>query len=119
MKRLFFAFITFASAGTVTALAQSNYEPYTFATLAGNPGWGSGDGTGSVARFAEPESVAVDGAGNIYVADINNQTIRKITSAGVVSTLAGLAGSSGSADGTGSAARFAYPYGVAVDSAGN
>ena len=63
--------------------------------------------------------MAVDGSGNVYVADTNNYTIRKITPAGVVSTLAGLAGTSGSADGTGSAARFNYPHGVAVDSSGN
>ena len=61
----------------------------------------------------------MDSAGNVYVADSGNHTIRKVTSAGVVTTLAGLAGSVGSADGTGSAARFSYPSGVAVDSAGN
>ena len=61
----------------------------------------------------------MDSAGNVYVADMYNDTIRKVTAGGVVTTLAGLAGSSGSADGTGSAARFSYPYGVAVDSAGN
>ena len=61
----------------------------------------------------------MDSAGNVYVADTGNHTIRKVTPAGVVTTLAGLAGSLGSADGTGSAARFNYPAGVAVDSAGN
>ena len=89
----------------------------TLAGLAGSAG--SADGTGSAARFNDPVGVAVDSAGNVYVADTDNHTIRKVTPAGVVTTLAGLAGSSGSADGTGSAARFNDPYGVAVDSAGN
>jgi len=89
-------------------------------TLAGLEGsWGSADGTGSAARFYQPDGMAVDGSGNVYVADGANYTIRKITPAGVVSTLAGLAGSQGSADGTGSAARFYHPYGVAVDGSGN
>ncbi|MCE9659205.1 MAG: hypothetical protein K8R60_11650 [Burkholderiales bacterium] len=89
----------------------------TLAGLAGSPG--SADGTGSAARFNVPRGVAVDGAGNVYVADTSNVTIRKITPAGVVSTLAGLAGTGGSADGTGSAARFGQPFGVAVDGSGN
>ena len=89
-------------------------------TLAGAAGQaGSADGTGSAARFYIPHGVAVDGAGNVYVADTENDEIRKITPAGVVTTLAGAAGSIGSADGPGSAARFFQPYGVAVDSAGN
>ncbi len=89
-------------------------------TLAGQPGsFGGADGTGSAARFYSPFGVAVDSAGNIYVADTDNHTIRKVTPAGVVTTIAGLAGSPGSANGTGSAARFIAPNGVAVDSAGN
>ena len=95
------------SAGVVTTLAG----------LAGSSG--STDGTGSAARFNSPRSTAVDSSGNVFVADATNHTIRKVTSAGVVTTLAGSAGSSGSADGTGSAARFYLPQGVAVDSAGN
>jgi hypothetical protein len=89
-------------------------------TLAGSAGLeGSADGTGSAARFSAPYDVAVDGAGNVFVADWGNNTIRKITPSGVVSTLAGSAGLSGSADGTGAAARFNHPIGVAVDGAGN
>jgi SMP-30/Gluconolactonase/LRE-like region/NHL repeat/FG-GAP-like repeat len=88
----------------------------TLAGLAGSSG--STDGTGSAARFFGPRGVAVDNTGVVYVTDANNQTIRKITPAGVVTTLAGLAGSSGSADGAGNTARFNQPSGIAVDSAG-
>jgi sugar lactone lactonase YvrE len=87
-------------------------------TLAGTAGAGAElDGTGSAARFNAPLSVACDTSGNIYVTDGAGQTIRKIVaSTGVVTTLAGTAGSSGSSDGTGSAARFYFPYGVAFSS---
>ncbi|HEX7939518.1 MAG TPA: hypothetical protein VF483_11075 [Gemmatimonadaceae bacterium] len=89
-------------------------------TLAGTARMsGSADGTGADARFLNPAGVAVDSAGNVYVADTGNQVIRKITPAGVVTTLAGTAGMVGSVDGTGAAARFNGPTGVAVDRAGN
>jgi sugar lactone lactonase YvrE len=96
-----------SSAGSVTTIAG----------LAGNGG--STDGTGSAARFDVPTGVAVDSSGNVYVADAGNNVIRKITSSGVVTTIAGLAGTAGSVDGTGAAANFSQPFGVAVDSAGN
>jgi hypothetical protein len=89
-------------------------------TLAGTPGMsGSADGTGPAARFSGPAGVAVDSTGNVYVADQLNGTLRKVTAAGVVTTLAGTAGTTGSADGAGPAARFNVPSGVAVDGAGN
>ena len=89
-------------------------------TLAGLPGAvGGADGTGTNARFNNPEGVAADGGGTVYVADTVSDTIRKITPGGVVTTLAGFYGSLGSADGTGSAARFAYPFGVAIDTSRN
>ncbi len=89
----------------------------TLAGLAGNDG--SSDGMGSAARFFRPSGITVDNEGNLYVSDTNNHTIRKIGPGGVVTTLAGQAGIGGSMDGTGSAARFAWPSGVAVDNAGN
>jgi hypothetical protein len=89
----------------------------TFASTAGRRG--SADGMGAAARFNTPTSVAVDSAGNVHVADQSNHTVRKITAGGVVTTLAGTARMSGSADGTGAAARFSGPGGVAVDSTGN
>ncbi|MBL9214422.1 MAG: hypothetical protein JNG83_02990 [Opitutaceae bacterium] len=88
-------------------------------TLAGTAGTaGTADGTGSAARFTNPSGVGVDAAGNVYVADTGNHVIRKITPAGVVTTLAGSAGTTGSIDGTGTAARFNYPRAVAVDAGG-
>jgi hypothetical protein len=83
---------------------------------------GSADGTNSGARFYQPQGIAVDGAGNLYVTDSGNYTIRKIEHQGTnwaVSTLAGLAGVNGVSDGTGDAARFYYPDGIAVDSSLN
>ncbi|MBI4657525.1 MAG: hypothetical protein HY735_01540, partial [Verrucomicrobia bacterium] len=104
----------------IQSLSQSIYTPYSFTTLAGVASIGSADGTSSAAKFNKPSGVAVDSSGNVYVADLVNNTIRKVTSAGVVTTLAGLASSYATfADGTGSAARFAYPSAVAVDDAGN
>jgi hypothetical protein len=89
----------------------------TFAGTAGTTG--SADGTGAAAQFNYPSAVATDTAGNVYVADAGNNTIRKITPTAVVSTLAGTAGTRGSADGTGAAAQFDFPTGVATDGAGN
>ena len=86
-------------------------------TLAGGTA-GTIDGTGPAARFLSPNGVAVDLAGNVYVADTANSAIRKISPAGVVVTLAGLLGTFGGVDGTGPAARFSSPRGLAVDRSG-
>ncbi len=90
-------------------------------TLAGNPAVpeGNRDGVSTTATFTTPRGLAVDAKGNIYVADTLNQTIRKVSPAGDVSTLAGKAGVSGNADGKGDAARFNGPRGLAVDKDGN
>src|SRR5205823_5587804 len=99
--------------------AQSTYEPYTFTTLAGGGGFNSPEEAGTAARFSVPAGVAVDRAGNVYVADTFNHAIRKVTQAGVVTTLAGLPGTFGSTDGTGGDARFYYPDKLALDNTGN
>jgi sugar lactone lactonase YvrE len=89
-------------------------------TLAGLArSYGSADGTGNVARFFNPQGLAVDSSGNIYVADEANETVRKVTPAGVVTTLAGFPQSAGAADGTGNSARFQNLNDVAVDASGN
>lgn len=85
----------------------------TFAGVLGTAG--SLDGTTTAAEFYYPRGMAIDSSNNIYVADSSNHTIRKITSAGVVTTLAGYAGTPGTANGTGSAAEFYYPNSVATD----
>ena len=109
----------FLAAGVCgVAHAESVYENYTFTTLAGL-GSGSRDGSNNVALFGSPSGVTVDGAGNVYVADTGNDTLRKILPVGRVATVAGLAGSSGSADGTGGGAQFNQPRKAAADSAGN
>src|SRR6266567_7863545 len=110
--------IVLAVLPALSVRAQSTYEPYSFTTFAGLPP-GSADGTGSAARFNSPAGVTVDSAGNTYVADTVNSTIRKITPAGIVTTFAGSAGNAGSANGTGSVARFNFPSALAVDSANN
>lgn len=92
-------------------------------TLAGKAGEsGSNDGVGRDARFDTPEGVAVDDAGNVYVADTLNRTIRKISPSGFVSTVAGTPKANAwplSGDEIGAAARFGYPTDLAVDAAGN
>jgi sugar lactone lactonase YvrE len=85
-------------------------------TIAGTPGaLGWVDGTGREARFSFPSGIAVDGVGNLYVADTNNCAVRKISPSGVVSTLAGQPGVFGTVDGVGENARFFFPATVAVD----
>ena len=88
-------------------------------TLAGQAGQpGSTDATGTNASFDFPSGIVVAPGGFIYVSDTGSETIRCVTSNGVVTTLAGLAGQSGATNATGSVARFSSPLGLAVDSAG-
>ena len=97
--------------GTVTTLAGTS----------GQVGQGSADGVGTAAMFYLPRGISVDSTGtNLYVSDSGNHTIRRIVIlTGTVTTLAGTAGVQGKADGTGSAANFSFPRGIAVSAAGN
>ncbi len=80
---------------------------------------GSADGTGTAATFRCPTGLAIPASGDLYVTDMANHTIRKVTPDGVVTTFAGTAGVPGSADGQGAAARFSSPFALAADSQGN
>jgi sugar lactone lactonase YvrE len=89
-------------------------------TLAGSPGiGGSQDGTGTAALFDGPTGLTIDASGNLYVTDTHNNLIRKVTAAGIVTTVAGNKSTSGSVDGTGTAASFDFPQGIAADASGN
>ena len=84
-------------------------------TFAGQLGVaGSANGTGTNAQFNTPSGLAFDTNGNLFVSDTGNNTIRKITPAGAVSTIAGVAGSSGFADGAAGSAQFSSPLGIVV-----
>jgi len=86
-------------------------------TFAGSGVAGNTDGTGTAASFNNPNGIAIDATGNLYIADLSNHRIRKINSVGEVTTLAG--STSGYLDGTGTAARFSFPQSLVVDNLGN
>lgn len=110
------------SSGTMYVADQSNVRIRSItpagvvSTLAGNGTVDTVDGTGTAATFGSLSDMAVDAAGNVYVVEKYNDSIRRITPAGVVTTLAG--GTAGYADGSGAAAQFNNPTGIDVDSAG-
>jgi sugar lactone lactonase YvrE len=87
-------------------------------TYAGNGTLGGVDGINTVASFSNPTGVAIDSSGNVYVADVGNNKIRKISATGIVTTFAG-SGVQGFADGTSDTASFYYPHSIAVDASGN
>ena len=95
-------------------------SPYAVTTFAGflNGSAGSVDATGNAAKFSSPQDITVDAAGNLYVVDNGNNKIRKITTAGAVTSFAG-SGTAGNKDSTGILATFKAPTGIAIDAAGN
>jgi streptogramin lyase len=110
-------FVADSGSHTVLALDTKTSRVRVLAGVAGTPG--TADGAGAQARFYAPGGLAVDGRGSLFVADIANDTIRKIVIAtGEVTTVAGAGNLQGANDGIGRAARFAYPSGVAVGGGG-
>ncbi|MCX6953872.1 MAG: immunoglobulin domain-containing protein [Verrucomicrobia bacterium] len=107
--------------GGATGAVRLNLSyAYSFNAFAGSGAFGHLDGTGVAAQFRQPAGVALDSAGNLYVADLDDHVVRKITPAGVVTTFAGQPGNfSPSQDGTGTAARIPQPAGIAVDASDN
>ena len=104
----------------VLQVSNARAQTYTWSVFAGlGPQLGSTDGLASEARFYNPNSLIADAAGNLYVTDTFNHTIRKIAPDGSVTTLAGSARNSGTANGTGATARFSSPNGIALDASGN
>lgn len=91
-----------------------NWWKTTVSTYAGTTVAGYADGNKAVAQFNNVEGIAVDPQGNLYIADADNNRIRKITVAGIVSTIAGT-GVAGFADGNASVAKFSKPTGIALD----
>lgn len=103
------------------APAGTNWISSTIAGGLSGPA-GSKDGTNGAAQFNYPLGITIDGAGNLYVADTYNDTIRRVAPEGtnwVVTTIAGTAGTDGETDGTNQNASFAYPVGIAADRMGN
>jgi sugar lactone lactonase YvrE len=123
MKRyLFFVILTFVSSNmSMISCTQTPVRPFSTAmlvTTVAGPNFEVANAVANVASFDGPRGTAVDAKGNVYVADQNNNLIRKISAAGLVTTLAG-SGTQGSSNGIGTAASFARPEGVAIDGAGN
>src|SRR5579863_10369265 len=106
-------------AAPLCASTAGSVPSYTIDTVAGSSAVGDG-GPATAAALSDAEGVAVDSAGNIYIADANDHRIRKIANDGTISTVAGdgFPGFTGDG-GPASAARLNTPYGIAVDRAGN
>ncbi|SNS41888.1 NHL repeat-containing protein [Noviherbaspirillum humi] len=113
-----------ADTGAASSLSSASGNPVSAPASNSKPSAANDDASTAssralAARFNNPDGIAVDAQGNLFVADRRNFTIRQITPDGRVLTLAGRAGVAGSNDGAGSAATFTNPRGIAIDSGGN
>lgn len=103
---------------TTTTLEQEKEKILIVSTISGGKR-GYQDGEARSALYNKPAQIAIDASGNMYIADRLNHCIRKMTSAGIVSTFAGISGSSGFTNGPGTSAQFNTPYGITIDTEGN
>ncbi|MBI4125697.1 MAG: hypothetical protein HY466_07200 [Deltaproteobacteria bacterium] len=110
-------YVTEGGNHTIRKISMTDGTCDSVSTLAGTGSTGFVNGTGTAASFSTPAGIVIDADGNLYVADRSNHAIRKITSAGVVTTLAGT-GSAGSVNGTGTVASFSSPQGLAIERSG-
>jgi len=110
-----------SNGNTLSSNASLRVMPaYTFITMAGVEGTaGTNDGVGSAARFTSPRHLALDAQDNLFVTDFGNDTIRKVTPGGIVSTFTGTPDTVGTNDGPAGIALFNLPHGIALDGAGN
>jgi len=120
MKKIFILYnlIFLLSFLILASLISAQLHAQVVSTLAGSGSSGSTNATGTSASFNKPQGVVVDANGNVYVSEYSGNKIRKITPEGVVTTFAG-SSSSGTSNGTGTAARFSRPNGLAIDASGN
>lgn len=98
----------------ISFLLESNSQNWEVISIAGNGNYGFTNGTGNTAQFDKPSGICGDSYGNLYIADHSNHVIRKIDTAGVVTTFAG-SGIDGFSDGNSSTAQFSRPWGCIVD----
>lgn len=116
----FILILTIYLSGISCAMSQDSPVPSLSIYTGNMSGEGNVDGALSMASFRSPQTLTVDGAGNIYIVDGDgNNTIRKISKEGVVTTLAGTKGKIGRADGHGENASFNKPRGITLDAQGN
>lgn len=109
-----------AAARLAAKIGVEDAPAYDWTVFAGKPNEkGGADGSVKDARFHQPSGIVIDPAGNLFIAECENNTIRKISASGEVTTVAGKAGAKGATDGEGATARFYHPVDITIDADGN